>query len=390
LTTNFDFIVAGAGIFGASVAYQLKKLGAGRVLLIERGAAPAAGTTAASAAIIRQHYSNEILSQVTRESIGILQGLERERGKTGLFHAAGWHFLIPEDSLEGARENVNMQRRAGINTSLRLMDEIRDELPWLNPDGVAAVVYEPDSGYADPVSCSEALVAQFERLGGTTMFGTACDGLIRNGDRIDGVMTKSGTFSAKYTVNACGPWSSALAATARVSLPIRIYREQETVWQCKHAEDMPKGSISNGVDAIYLRPMGEGRYTIGRGFPKEYEDANPDAYDKRADDEVVQDILTRAQLRFPPFAHAVCLNGFASLYDVTPDWYPFIGKRSDVSGYADASGGSGHGFKLAPALGARLADWLLNGKVSPEIERLSHDRVITNRLFSQKFGGNRG
>ncbi len=366
MTTNFDFIVAGAGIFGASVAYQLKKLGAGRVLLIERGSGSAAGTTAASAAIIRQHYSNEVLSQVTRESIGILQGLAQEQGRSDLFQAAGWHFLIPEDSLEGARDNVNMQRHAGIKTSLSLIDEIRADLPWLNPDGVAAVVYEPGSGYADPVHCTEALVQQFERLGGTTMFGTACNALIRNGDRIDGVVTKSGTFSAQCTVNACGPWSSALAASAGVSLPVRIYREQETVWQCKHAAEMPGGSISNGVDAIYLRPMGEGRYTIGRGFPKEYEDANPDAYDKRADDHVVQDILTRAQLRFPPFAHAVYLNGFASLYDVTPDWYPFIGRRSDVSGYADASGGSGHGFKLAPALGARLADWLLSGKVSPK------------------------
>jgi glycine/D-amino acid oxidase-like deaminating enzyme len=75
---------------------------------------------------------------------------------------------------------------------------------------------------------------------------------------------------------------------------------------------------------------------------------------------------------------------------VTPDWYPFVGTRSDVAGYADASGGSGHGFKLAPALGSRLASWLWSGKAPPDVERLSHDRVITNRMYEQKFGGNRG
>ncbi len=67
-----------------------------------------------------------------------------------------------------------------------------------------------------------------------------------------------------------------------------------------------------------------------------------------------------------------------------------MGPRSDISGYADASGGSGHGFKLGPALGDRLAEWLVSGRVTPGIERLSHDRVLTNRLYAQKFGGNRG
>ena len=388
--SSYDFIVVGAGIFGASVAYQLKKMGAPRVLLVERGSAPAAGTTAASAAIMRQHYSNQVLSEVTRESMDILRRLEEESGRTNLLRQVGWYFLVPEQSLAGAKENVAMQRRIGIEANLRTMREAQSDLPWLNPEGVAAVVHEPQSGYADPVHCAETLVDQFAHLGGTKMFGTRCKSLLRTGDRIEGVSTDRGDFFGGFTVNACGPWSRELAASAHIPLPIRIFREQETVWQCKHAADMPPCSISNGVDAIYLRPMTEGRYTIGRGFPKEYFDVDPNAYEKAADGDVVQDILTRAQHRFYPFANAAYLNGFASLYDVTPDWYPFIGPRSDVGGYADASGGSGHGFKLAPALGARLAGWLLNEKVAPDIARLSHDRVLAKRLFEQKFGGNRG
>jgi sarcosine oxidase subunit beta len=95
-------------------------------------------------------------------------------------------------------------------------------------------------------------------------------------------------------------------------------------------------------------------------------------------------------LRFLPFADASYLYGFASLYDVTPDWYPFVGPRRDVEGYADASGGSGHGFKLAPALGAHLAEWIRGNSVPPDVQRLSYDRVLEDRLFVQKYGGNRG
>jgi glycine/D-amino acid oxidase-like deaminating enzyme len=182
----------------------------------------------------------------------------------------------------------------------------------------------------------------------------------------------------------------ALAATAQIPLPIKIFREQETVWQCKYFAEMPKSSISNAVDAIYLRPMGQGRYTIGRGYPKEYTEVDANQFDCRADDEVVNDIQNRVERRFPPFARSKYLNGFSSLYDVTPDWYPFLGPRSDVAGYADASGGSGHGFKLAPALGSHLASWLSEGRAAPDIEQLSYDRVISGKLFTQRFGGNRG
>ena len=49
------------------------------------------------------------------------------------------------------------------------------------------------------------------------------------------------------------------------------------------------------------------------------------------------------------------IEAYAALYDVTPDWYPFVGPRAGIAGYADFSGGSGHGFKIAPAIGRELA-----------------------------------
>jgi sarcosine oxidase, subunit beta len=385
---RFDAIVVGAGIFGASIAYHLQRAGDQRVLLIERGSAPGQGTTGASAAIIRQHYSNAVLSQLTGESIAILRDLEPHPGK--LFTAAGWYFLVPGDNLEGAIQNVEMQKAAGVRTRLMLPPEFERQTPWINPEGVAAVVHEPDSGYADPIECVEALVAAFQKLGGVVLVGTQCQSLTRNGNRITGVVTTRGAFTTDCTVNACGPWSMALAATGQIQLPLSIFREQETVWQCRGRAEMPVCSISDAVDAIYLRPMQQGRYTIGRGFPKEYEKANPDAFDKRASDDFVNDVLDRIGRRFPALAGVRYLHGFASLYDVTPDWYPFAGPRRDVSGYVDACGGSGHGFKLAPAIGRHLACWIRGEAVSEEFQRLSYNRVIDGRLFAQKFGGNRG
>ena len=84
------------------------------------------------------------------------------------------------------------------------------------------------------------------------------------------------------------------------------------------------------------------------------------------------------------------INSYAALYDVTPDWYPFVGPRKNLSGYFDANGGSGHGFKIGPAIGHELAKWIIDGKTRNGFEKLSFDRIDKNELFEGAYGGNRG
>ena len=117
-------------------------------------------------------------------------------------------------------------------------------------------------------------------------------------------------------------------------------REQDTVWQVPAGRAVPKTSVSMGVDACYYRPLGQGRFIIGRGFPKEYFDVDPYNYKTSADDDFIADVQTRVERRFPAFAGMKLIEAYAALYDVTPDWYPFVGPRSGIAGYADFSGGT--------------------------------------------------
>ena len=95
-------------------------------------------------------------------------------------------------------------------------------------------------------------------------------------------------------------------------------------------------------------------------------------------------------LRFPPLDGARLVNAYAALYDVSLDWYQYVGPRAGVDGYADFCGGSGHGFKAAPAIARELADWLVEGKVRADFRQFSYDRVAANNLFVLSYGGNRG
>jgi glycine/D-amino acid oxidase-like deaminating enzyme len=385
---SYDAIVVGAGISGAATAYHLRKAGA-KTLLLERGEA-ASGGTGKSAAIIRQSYSTPLLVRLARASITMFENAKAELGRDAGFVQSGYCFVLSQEMLEGGRKNVAMQKSLGIVNEWSEGPGFPQHLPEINPEGIAGIVYEPQGGYADPVQATEAYVAAFQSLGGEFRARTPVRSLLRKGERITGVALDSDDVAANHVVNAAGPWAKPLAASAGLDLPMRSVREQDTVWQVPAGRAVPKTSISMGVDATYYRPLGQGRFIIGRGFPKEYLDVDPYNYKTTADADFIADVQTRVERRFPAFAGMKLIEAYAALYDVSPDWYPFVGPRSGISGYADFSGGSGHGFKIAPSIARELADWLLTGKVADDFRQFSHDRVAAGKLFVQSFGGNRG
>jgi len=384
---RFDYIVVGGGISGAATAYHLQKGGA-KVLLVEKGDL-AGGGTGKSAAIVRQHYSTPLMARLARRSIALFEAMPSELGASGGFVRTGYHLLLSPTMLDAAVANVEMQRAVGVQTSL-VPRTAWGSLDWLDPDGVAGIVHEPDGGYADPVASVEAYAAAFQRAGGTLRTKTACRALIRSGDRVTGIVTDDGDVSAEGVVNAAGPWARFLAESAGLALEMRTVREQDTVWAARGGHPVPSGSVSNGVDAIYLRPLGEGRFIVGRGFPKDYDDVDPYNYKTTADDAFVADVQSRLDRHLPGFAGARLIASYAALYDVSVDWYSYVGPRAGIVGYFDFSGGSGHGFKIAPAMAEELAAWITTGRVAPDFAGLGYDRVKTGRLFRGSYGGNRG
>jgi len=389
MSRSYDVIVVGAGITGASTAYHLLRENAGKVLLIDREI-PAAGGTGKSAAIIRQHYSTALAARLTKDSIQQFMRMPDELGASGGFVRSGWRMLVPAEMMDAARKNIEIQKSVGVVTELLDGAEAAADLPWLNPEGVAGIAYEPDGGYADPVQSTEAFVEAFKNAGGEVRTRTPVRALLGDAKLVTGVMTEAGPVHAGAVVNAAGPWAGPLANSVGLELPLRAVREQETIWEMRAERPIPDSPVSDALEAIYLRPLGDRRFVIGRGFPKDYVDADPYNFKHSPDEEFVSDILERMEIRFPTFQGAKRIDAFAALYDVTVDWYPFVGPRTGVGGYFDASGGSGHGFKIGPAIGKELAGWIANGRAADDFRQLSYDRVHEDRLFIGAYGGNRG
>lgn len=381
MTEVFDVIVVGAGIYGACTAYQLKKQGAGRVLLIDRDR-PASGVTGRSAGIVRQQYSHPLPVALARHAIDLFKAMSAELDADCPYEQTGHCFLIGTDTLEAARQNLAMQRQFGIDSTLIAGLGMHELTGPLIRDGVAAVIYERLAGQINPTAVTEAHATAFARLGGAVKIGTPVRALSRAGDSVTGVLTDGGALSAGVVVNAAGPWAGALAASANIPMTLTVTREQVTTWRARRRQYVPIAPVASGPDGIYLRPLGDQFVMVGRSFPKESEIVDPLRYKTSPDPETGPDIRNRIVQRFHALADAAIASTRTVLCDDTADHYPYVGPRAGLAGYADACGGGSHGFKLAPAIAHELAHWILTGRAEDDFADLGYDRLERGKPFT--------
>ena len=191
-------------------------------------------------------------------------------------------------------------------------------------------------------------------------------------------------------VDAAGPWADRIARWAGVDLPLEITREEEIIFETANGGGPPRLCFSDMAKAIYYRPDGASRTLVGRGFPKDYQYVEPDGYNQEVDVSFIAETTERLYARWPPFTRALALNSYTGLYDVTPDWHPVLGRVDGVDGFFLCAGFSGHGFKIAPAIGEVMAEEIIDGAAhSISIERLNLRRFAAEALIGAAYGSNR-
>jgi glycine/D-amino acid oxidase-like deaminating enzyme len=166
-------------------------------------------------------------------------------------------------------------------------------------------------------------------------------------------------FSAGLVINAAGPWCNQLnrMAGADISWTLTPTRVQ-TIYR----EWPPElGPLPVGADAstgIYFRPESGGQQVlVGSVLPDDEEEAvgDPDIYKRTADVDFTQLKLAALHHRIPELEARGHVSGIAGLYTINrEDFHPIVGP-TDIGNFWVANGFSGHGFKLAPAVGSMVA-----------------------------------
>lgn len=356
-----DVLIVGGGVNGVAIAFHLARRGV-RVTVVERDSV-AAGPTGRSCGLVRQHYSHPTTARMALESLRVFQEFGDLVGGECDFRRTGALVLVGPRDVESLEANVAMQRGLGIDTRVVSPAEAAEIEPHANLEGVAAAAYEPEAGYADAYATSQAYAEGARQLGAKVETGTTVLSIAVEGGRATGVVTDRGAMAAGAVVLAAGPWSARLARGCGVGLPLVAARVQVCLFD-KPPEIGRHGIVLDTASGIYTRPEGEELMLAGSLETSEGEDAvsDPDSYDETADFDRTSHYAGRLVRRYPAMAAGRLRTGYASLYDVTPDWQPILDELPGVRGLFCCAGSSGHGFKLAPVVGEMMAGLVLDGR----------------------------
>jgi glycine/D-amino acid oxidase-like deaminating enzyme len=390
MSGTFDAIVVGAGVVGASTAFHLAKLGGLRVCVVERGQA-CAGGTAKSCAIVRTHYSVPSNTALTVRSLAMFGAfrdwLDDGEADAG-FVPAGYMILAPEgDFAERMRGNLALQTGAGAETFVVTPDEALEHHPLLVLDDVAVIAYEPRSGYADPYLTTSSFLRAARAKGVVVKTNCPVEALTTAGGRVTGVRTAQGKLQAPMVISAVGPWTRTLTDGIGLDIPLKVSRHTVLTFKAAapYERTLPVIKDLTTANKMYFRPASGGVVLVGTG---DYGDpvTDADAMDENVDHDFV--LLQGGQIghRMTSFDEAALTASWIGAYDITPDWNPVLGPVPEMAGLHLAFGFSGHGFKLAPAVGLALAQTALGQTADVDIAPYRLGRFAEEELLVGAYG----
>jgi glycine/D-amino acid oxidase-like deaminating enzyme len=167
------------------------------------------------------------------------------------------------------------------------------------------------------------------------------------------------TVSAGAVVVAAGPWSVGLLAGLGVDVPVTAHREPILLVD----PGRPVGPVPVFSDLArlqYIRPERSGELLVGNSDLSVLDPADPDDYPNAADETYVEAAGEKFAARFPALPDAGISSSYAGCYDVTPDFNPIL-SATPHAGLFLATGFSGHGYKISPAVGELMADLVCDG-----------------------------
>jgi len=358
MTQTAEVVIVGAGIMGVSTAYHLARLGAGRVIVLERDTV-CSGSTALASGGIRHQYANRLGIELTTHSIVTYERFEAEFGVDPNFRQHGYLILIAaEDELAVARRSVALQRELGVNVELLDAAATRELCPYLNTDDLLGATYTPRDGYADPYLCATGIAARARELGVVIHQQHEVSAFLRDGDRLRGVVTQHGAFEAGAIVIATGAWSGVVGTLAGVDIPVRPHRRHKFMTAPFPADRIPAATpfVIDPHQNFSLRREGPG-LLLGHGRRDE-----PDGFGTEIDRSLEPRVVERAIHRAPALAEAKLMRSYAGLYEMTPDQTGIVSAVPGVAGLYVIAGFSGHGFMHGPIAGQLMAETLVHGR----------------------------
>jgi glycine/D-amino acid oxidase-like deaminating enzyme len=356
--------VIGAGAFGGWTALHLLRQGAKVTILDAWGPGNARASSGGETRIIRATYGPERV--YVRMVVRALQ-LWREaetRWRRKLFQRTGVLWMAGNDD-QFEKASLPLLREARIPFEELGPAEAGKRFPQVNFEGVKWSIHEKDAGYLRARQACALVLDGFLQEGGEYRQASVKPGTVRGKEMAGLSLSDGGQFVADRYVFACGPWLGSLFPEVigdRVS-PSRqeVFFFGTPAGDPRFLEERLPAWIDNGPKQFYGIPGND-----WRGF-KMADDGRGGRFDPTSGDRMPTPAALKAareylSFRFPGLKEAPLLEARVCQYENTPDTRYIVDRHPQAENVWLVGGGSGHGFKLGPAVGERVADLVLGGK----------------------------
>ena len=349
-------MVVGAGAFGGWTALALLRAGL-RVTLIDAwGAGNSRASSGGETRVIRAVYNGvPRYSEMAASALTAWREAEQQWKRQVFFRTGALWMCAADDSY--VRRSIEPMKRVGLSVEELTPTEAARRFPQMGFRDVRSVFLEPEAGFLTARAACELVRDSVVHEGGTYKQAWVRPG--PTGSRLTNVLLSDGSkVEADRFVFACGPW---MAQAFPDVIGRRIVATRQEVF-------------------FFGTPPGDTQYDFGRlpvwvhigerlvyGIPS-FERRGLKVADDTAGEEVDPTTVERAPTaagltrahailreRFPALANAPLVEARVCQYEASTDGNFLVDRHPGLDNVWLIGGGSGHGFKMGPAIGAQVA-----------------------------------
>ena len=356
--------VIGAGAFGGWTAHHLLKKGYDVTLLDVFGPGNSRASSGGDSRVIRGIYGEDkIYVDLVARSFKLWKRYQKQWQQSLYFPTGALWFFQVDDTY--AQKSLPIVNQAGLKSEQISKKEVEKKFPQINLTDLKSFYFEHEAGYLPARHCCQVVLENFVKKGGEYKQLAVKPGKIFNNKLTELILSDGSKLNADSYVFACGPWLSKVFPNVLKDIitPTRqevfffgtpygdpsLFESNMPVWV-----DFGK-KIWYGIPGADWRGFKVADDTRGAEF-------DPTSGNRKASESGLESARNYLAKRFPSMKDAPLLESRVCQYENSPDGNYIIDKHPEAENIWVIGGGSGHGFKLGPALGEFVVDRVIGNK----------------------------
>jgi len=377
-SASAEVVIVGGGLVGCFAAYFLRARGRS-VIIVERGVAGAAasGSNFGNLRLQGRHPAQFPLSLRAQ---AIWEDLSRLSGEECGLIACGHVYLglAPGDQakLEGAAGEA---LAAGLDVELLPGAAARRRWPMLS-NLVTGASWSKRDAVAEPGRVAPIVARLAVGAGAALMEHTKVVHIDRTAAGFSVSTERGATIRSDHLINAAGAWGGEIAAACGEPVPLFAAGPPLFVVRPEH---LWQGPSLHAIDGTLLLRQGENGEAVAGAFPRVKADLVSGL--ARVPNNRLSQGLERLTAVVPGLGRLRPGRVWSGVEGYLPDMLPVIGWSRTMPGLVHAFGFSGHGFQLAPGVGAVLAELMATGVSETPIDAFAPARFAGAAAFDDKL-----